>query len=306
MSHSVPARDPRRAGVTFLARPLTRNPTLFSRPAVSHRHGTRSASDIAMRISYRAGLGVGAIVLCACSGGRVGDRGTAASDASADRSPGAASCGPGPTVAPRAPSSHRASGSVCPSARGPVSPDASLCTAPADSGLCTCATDSDCTGGPNGRCTRNIPTPGAPASADYGEGTSCSYDECFRDSQCDDGGAACTCRASGILTEANVCLPAGNCAVDSDCGPGGYCSPSALEGCSCWGPCASDDGGGCSESTGGGPPVAIPCVCSIPCSGYFCHTRCDQCVEDSDCQTGHCSYDTTSGRWECLQPACPL
>ena len=228
--------------------------------------------------------------------------------AAADGSPGAASCGPGATVAPRAPSSHRASGSSCPSDRGPVSPDASMCTAPADSGLCICVADSDCTAGQNGRCTRNIrPTVGGfGIPADYSEGTSCSYDECFSDSQCSDGGAPCTCRASGILTEANVCVSGGNCAVDSECGPGGYCSPSALEGCSCWGPCAPDAGGGCAESIDGGPPVAVACVCSIPCSGYFCHTRCDQCVEDSDCQSGHCSYDTMSGRWECLQPACPL
>jgi Cys-rich repeat protein len=68
----------------------------------------------------------------------------------------------------------------------------------------------------------------------------------------------------------NTCMP-GNCRVDSDCGAGGYCSPSR-----------GSNGCGYVE-------------------GYYCHTRADLCVNDSDCAGGNmtCAWSATSGRWEC-------
>jgi hypothetical protein len=73
---------------------------------------------------------------------------------------------------------------------------------------------------------------------------------------------------------------AGNCRVDADCGSNGYCSPSPSK-------------NGC-----GGIPVG----------GYYCHTRDDECVDDSDCvSTGisGCAYSTTSNRWTCIPlPLC--
>jgi hypothetical protein len=70
----------------------------------------------------------------------------------------------------------------------------------------------------------------------------------------------------------NTCVT-GNCRVDADCGPGGYCSPS-------------------SNPTGCGGLA-----------GYYCHTLADQCIDDGDC-TGSlqvCAYSTSAGLWQCQQ-----
>jgi hypothetical protein len=73
----------------------------------------------------------------------------------------------------------------------------------------------------------------------------------------------------------NTCVP-GDCRVDSDCGPGGYCSP-----------------------------TVAPNGLSL--SGYYCHTPLDQCIDDTDCPTagaptpslGFCYYAPTTARWQC-------
>ncbi len=206
----------------------------------------------------------------------------------------------GRTATGRVPMNHRATGAACPEQRAPVSPDASTCTRP-DGGSCgDCAMDSDCTAGKNGRCGENGPIAFA----------SCSYDQCSSDSDCE-GGAPCECRASGSSVVANVCLTGGNCRDDSDCGPGGYCSPSVLSPfCACLSTdLCGDSGGGCYEYTGSGSPgtppgpgwTAEPCECGDSCGhGYFCHTRCDTCVDDTDCGEGEtCNYDKLSDRWDC-------
>ena len=68
---------------------------------------------------------------------------------------------------------------------------------------------------------------------------------------------------------------AGNCTVDADCGPGGYCSPSVDF-----------------DKTNFGV------------TGYFCHTASDGCKNDSECLTNStpnakCAYDKTSATWKC-------
>ena len=136
-----------------------------------------------------------------------------------------------------------------------------------------CGSDPDCTAGTNGRCNC---FQGGPAVAD--DGNWCSYDGCASDSDCN--GGVCDCRESpahvtwGTQT---VCL-GGNCRTDSDCGPGGYCSPSPLPGCGAqsW-------------------------------YAYFCHTPGDQCVNDTDCNQGnaYCAYEASSSRWVCSTGMCP-
>jgi hypothetical protein len=221
-----------------------------------------------------------------------------------------------PTDAGRAagevPLVHRSSGSGCPRKRGsvtttPVCGDAAPC-AMGD----PCAQDSDCTAGSNGRCVPELD-----------ETTYCTYDACFADSDCE--GGLCICRASSASSAANLCYAEGNCAADSDCIPGLWCSPS-LPGngaCSCASFALCADAGnaapgttttmtppqtlGCWESSGDGKWTAIPCLCGNACgpSGYYCHTPCDVCVNDSDCSSGaSCLYDVHKAIWDCFVAEC--
>ena len=157
--------------------------------------------------------------------------------------------------------------------------------------------DSDCTDGPNGRCGQWIPPPVL----------ACSYDACSKDSDCD-GGVPCECRPSSASGAANVCQGGGNCRVDSDCGPCGYCSPSVLDSlCACMTAELCPDGGPqCFETTPDGGTFPVQCACGDKCGhGYYCHTGDDGCVDDSDCPTGEtCNYDRLSQRWDCSWAVC--
>jgi hypothetical protein len=190
-----------------------------------------------------------------------------------------------------APLQHRSTSASCPTQRGPGPPGqpypyASACAATGcpSAFATTCASDSECTAGVNGRCF--------PFEGLVGPG-GCSYDECFTDSNCGSK-IPCLCRISSTDNSANVCDVAGNCAVDSDCGPGGYCSPSVQI-----------------------VPNQPPNVCwgSAP---YYCHTASDLCINDSDCApldagpptpsspTYTCAYNPQGNRWECTQAVCAL
>jgi hypothetical protein len=89
--------------------------------------------------------------------------------------------------------------------------------------------------------------------------------------------------------------------VDSDCGPGGYCSPS-METCYSTNPEAEVEG----RNRGNPNP-------------YYCHTASDLCINDSDCASldagtattsplAHtpCAYYVQDERWECTQFVCGL
>ncbi|MEL6178905.1 MAG: hypothetical protein AAFS10_08120 [Myxococcota bacterium] len=123
-----------------------------------------------------------------------------------------------------------------------------------------CQSHEDCPDGANGRCTEN-------------RGYSfCTYDQCFTDAEC--GDSVCRCGDDQGFGP-NVCLNAGNCAVDSDCGVGGYCSPS-------FGDCGNYGG----------------------VIGFFCHTPEDACIDDVDCEGGYCAYNPNTGRWMCSNSEC--
>jgi hypothetical protein len=252
---------------------------------------------------------LGTLLLASCggsvevaSGSLPGTGGTAGVDASAGD--GAKQCG---SAAARTPLNHRPSGSICPQERAAATPDPNPacagCGGSSPTCICDCTQDSDCTSGPNGRCGQWIPPPVL----------ACDYDECFQDSDCD-GGSPCACRPSSASAAPNVCRGAGNCIVDADCGPGGYCSPSSLEQfCSCPSTeLCGDAGGGCYVGTNGAgasPPgpgwTQVPCECGDACGhGYFCHSDCDACIDDSDCDGGRCNYSTLTHRFECLSPMC--
>lgn len=167
----------------------------------------------------------------------------------------------GATYAPapwREPAQHRAAAVACRTDR-----QAGACT---NTTTPACTADSQCgDGGVNGRCT---------AVKSYPYTCVCSYDACASDSECGEG--PCDCRATDDV--GNRCLQ-GNCKVDSDCGVGGYCSPTS----------------------------SIQCGPSFGVVGYYCHTRCDQCMDDADCAAGSsCRFDPTGGRWTCKSntPTC--
>jgi hypothetical protein len=167
---------------------------------------------------------------------------------------------------------HRSAATPCPTERPtPMCMHVAPGAAPVNGG--NCVQDGDCTSGQNGRC--------GPSSPNDGNCDTCSYDECFADSDCS-GRGPCDCRA-GDVTGANVCK-AGNCRVDADCGPRGYCSPSISR---------------CPY-----PDVETASV------GYFCRTSKDTCVDDKDCDlpnsSQECRYDAAAGHWRCIDfPPCP-
>jgi len=158
------------------------------------------------------------------------------------------------------PPEHRAVGEQCDHTRPPGNvPD----VYEAGDGL-VCYTDDECTDGVNGRCVDR-------------RGPSCTYDECFSDSDCNTGGP-CGCEM-GFWSDFNTCL-AGNCQVDSDCGESGYCAPS-------FGTCGSYSG-----------VVA-----------YWCRTPEDSCVTDQECANptmgpGYCAYLPEVGHWSCQYGQC--
>ena len=210
---------------------------------------------------------------CLASGGASATGGT----------PSSGGIGSGGNGSGKVPLQHRSTSASCPSQRGP----GPSCV---DTPCSSCSSDSQCTDGVNGRC---FPWEGLVSQG------GCSYDECFTDSNCG-ARTPCLCRSSSTDNSANMCDIGGNCAVDSDCGPGGYCSPS-METCYSTNPEAEVEG----RNYGGPNP-------------YYCHTASDLCINDSDCAPVDagtvanpltytpCAYNVQNTRWECTQFTCGL
>jgi hypothetical protein len=180
---------------------------------------------------------------------------------------------------PGAPLYHRPARGCCPTQRGSGTPGLIRCTS--TTSICTggtCWADSDCAvGGTNGRCIAV-------------QLAACSYDECFSDQGCPSQ-VPCVCRASPDDSAPNVCATGSQCAVDSDCGPGGFCSPSPSPAARC-------------------PFAGSPGI-------YACHTANDTCTNDSDCASYDaggappprglaCTYDLTAQHWACIEMICVL
>lgn len=176
-------------------------------------------------------------------------------------------------AAGRVPKRHRPTAAACEVSRPPTTPVAA--DAGGDDSLYKCRSDADCTAGKEGRCTHFPP----------GEYHECTYATCTGDSDCANG-KICECNVPYVTT---ACLPTSDCHVDADCGPSGYCSPTA--------------------------PVTKACgkfgVAPEP-SSYACHTTADTCLDDSDCpddpkmngSAGYCAYDATVKHWRCAISTC--
>jgi hypothetical protein len=155
------------------------------------------------------------------------------------------------------PHEHRAVATACnPSSQPPVP----------DGGAPACTTDSDCAtdGGFTfyNTCVHGV----------------CAFDQCLTDADCPSGVCACSSNYYGgnALYHPNLCVPS-NCHVDSDCGAGGYCSPSR-------GYCGVFE-------------------------GFYCHQPADTCVDPTaDCAscsgTNACVYTPEVGRFVCGLAIC--
>lgn len=171
-----------------------------------------------------------------------------------------------PVVAPDAPVVSLDAGMCMDLPPAPTRPAEVVCSpcrppGTTSSGGGECASDADCTAGDNGRCV-------------FGRiGAFCSYDLCFRDSDCA-ADEACLCDGSGLGGGGNACVHAG-CRTNNDCGPGLACSPTF---------------GSCGHYTGF--------------IGFECHTASDECTEDAECGAGYCAFDPALGRWACSISEC--
>ncbi|HMC94032.1 MAG TPA: hypothetical protein VKO16_04605, partial [Polyangia bacterium] len=79
------------------------------------------------------------------------------------------------------------------------------------------------------------------------------------------------------------------------------CSPSQVENfCVCPATALCGPDVACTACTQGAC-MSVPCACGDSCGhAYFCHTRQDDCVDDSDCtDSDTCNYDVLSKRWTC-------
>jgi hypothetical protein len=220
----------------------------------------------------RSPVSMTAVVLALGCGGRATGTGVGTSGGSSGAgTSGDASMTVGDIGQARIPLHHRATHVTCPSQRGlgmsgvieNGMPGFPACPKPPPPTTVCCPSDSSCDGGINGRCTgsNNGPLP---------SGNQCTYDECFTDSNCPSR-TPCICRSSPTDNTANVCVSGGNCVVDSDCGPGRYCSPSPLLN-----------------------------SCDVP-GPYYCHTANDTCVD----VPGFCAYDPQARHWTCGDWFCP-
>ena len=225
-------------------------------------------------------IGVVALVLgsvVACSGGLAEPgNSSGSSGASSSGSSGASSSGSSGTTSGssgttsgssgttssggggRIPEKHRAVAAACTGERTNPEPTG------ATGGQCT--KHADCTQGRNGRCV-------------FGRGgTMCTYDQCANDGECKAGVCNCDSGTGGT----DVCLETSGCKIDTDCGQGGFCSPSQ---------------GDCGNYGG--------------VVGYFCHQANDECVDDADCNTGapgasggSCRFNKMVGHWRCETSEC--
>ena len=156
--------------------------------------------------------------------------------------------------------------------------------ATADSGLdasIECTLDTECTTKPDGRCNE------LRSLAWYGNeslGTRCTYDACTTDDQCASGVCGCDVGFAGQ----NVCLPQGNCRIDSECQQGQGCSFSRPFVLNAPGVIVTGN------EQGGGSGVPRESL------GWFCTTPQDECKPgqrmDGGASAG-CVYGPDQGRW---------
>lgn len=206
--------------------------------------------------------------LMACGGATTTDpsRTSSATDAGVDNSDTGKPNGNPDQSPPKVPTNHRSTPEACTGDR-----PAGVSASDAKNLNGECHSDAECTKGKSGRC-----------EVQAGLTLACTYDECAQDTDC--GSGVCNCRTA-THSGANTCFR-GNCLTDADCG-GEYCSPSGTQ-----------ITGNCLNSPNGPVPASS--------FGYFCHTKNDECINDTDCKGDEaaCVFDTASSKWACITLWC--
>jgi hypothetical protein len=168
------------------------------------------------------------------------------------------------------PLKHFPAGATCRATR-PAGTNSGLDAGSCDAGtFCACGSDSECTGGNNGRCI-----------TDGNAGPHCTYDGCFASSDCATG-SSCACGDIDSYSF-NTCVPS-NCSVDTDCGANGFCSPS-------YGTCGSFGG-----EYGG-------IYCHTPQDTCINDSDCTT-INGTPNESGYCAYSTEVGAWTCSNSVC--
>ena len=164
-----------------------------------------------------------------------------------------------PVKSGKTPEKHRTAHAPCSRVDTPASPTVTYGPKAMEPPGPACASKADCKANANGRCSRGH----------------CTYDGCYEDKDC--GKTVCECHEEGIH---GYYCKGGDCAVDSDCGDKGYCSPT-------WG---------------------MECGAFTGVIGFFCHTEKDECTDDGECvkekQKGYCAYDSEKKHWRCGYGQC--
>lgn len=136
----------------------------------------------------------------------------------------------------------------------------------------TCATDTDCMSGIEGRCSTLRGSNGTTRRT-------CSYDSCLQDSDCASGVCGCDLGFDGQ----NVCLSNSDCKQNGDCAVGQVCArsvPFVL-----------------SIVTGNEVTKVVLNGPLREALGYFCTTPQDTCCSAPDAYSGVCTFDFDAKHW---------
>lgn len=121
--------------------------------------------------------------------------------------------------------------------------------------------------------------------------------QCLQDADCTKGkDGRCVQTNGGFAGPGQACVYTA-CTSDSECATGSVCQCST-NGSSCV-PSGCHTDSECTDKLG----------CSPSRQGYRCHTRTDECVDDSDCidpssrgPAKYCDFNAQKGHWSCVQP----
>lgn len=145
--------------------------------------------------------------------------------------------------------------------------------------------------GPGNADPKYLSDAGADAESDGGGVVRPPSYECFRDADCTNGkDGRCIVASGGLAGSRQVCVYT-ECTSDGECGAGKVCQCNGTGSSCVQAYCRTD--AECTDKLG----------CSPAADGYRCHTKSDECVDDTDCGVAatrtYCDFDGQKGHWVC-------